>query len=122
GGTRDLSSIASVEVLKGPRAALFGRGEPGGVVNLITKRPAFDTAGELKLAVASEDTYRADIDYTTGVSDDVAIRLIGFYEDSNSFRDTIKKTKQGVSPSVAWYINDNSELIYELEYSKQTIP
>ncbi|MBH0092580.1 TonB-dependent siderophore receptor [Pseudoalteromonas sp. SCQQ13] len=122
GGTRDLSSIASVEVLKGPRAALFGRGEPGGVVNLITKRPTFDTAGELKLAVASEDTYRADIDYTTGVSDDVAIRLIGFYEDSNSFRDTIKKTKQGVSPSVAWYINDNSELIYELEYSKQTIP
>ena len=49
GGTRDLSSIASVEVQKGPRAALFGRGEPGGVVNLVTeKRPAFDTAGERK--------------------------------------------------------------------------
>ncbi|MFY7857103.1 MAG: TonB-dependent receptor plug domain-containing protein, partial [Rubrivivax sp.] len=39
GGPRDLSGIESVEVLKGPRAALFGRGEPGGTVNLVTKRP-----------------------------------------------------------------------------------
>ena len=41
GGPRDLSGIESVEVLKGPRAALFGRGEPGGTVNLVTKRPSF---------------------------------------------------------------------------------
>lgn len=122
GGTRDLASIASVEVLKGPRAALFGRGEPGGTVNLITKRPTFATAGKIKLAVASYDTYRADVDYTTALSDDVAIRLIGFYEDANSFRDTIEKTKQGVSPSLAWYLSDDSELFYELEYSKQQVP
>ncbi|MEM7284338.1 MAG: Plug domain-containing protein, partial [Pseudomonadota bacterium] len=35
GGARDLSGIESVEVLKGPRAALYGRGEPGGTVNLV---------------------------------------------------------------------------------------
>jgi iron complex outermembrane recepter protein len=33
GGPRDLVGIQSVEVLKGPRSALFGRGEPGGTVN-----------------------------------------------------------------------------------------
>ena len=122
GGSRDLSGIESVEVLKGPRAALFGRGEPGGTVNLVTKRPTFDTQGELKLSVGSFDTYRADIDYTTPVSDDVAIRLVGFYEDAKSFRDTIETTKQGFSPSIAWNINDNSQLIYELEYSDQEVP
>ncbi|MBH0056286.1 TonB-dependent siderophore receptor [Pseudoalteromonas sp. SWXJZ94C] len=122
GGSRDLSGIESVEVLKGPRAALFGRGEPGGTVNLVTKRPTFDTQGELKLSVGSFDTYRADIDYTTPVSDDVAIRLVGFYEDAKSFRDTIETTKQGFSPSIAWNINDNSQLIFELEYSDQEVP
>ncbi|WP_024609533.1 TonB-dependent receptor, partial [Pseudoalteromonas sp. TB64] len=109
-------------VLKGPRAALFGRGEPGGTVNLVTKRPTFDTQGELKLSVGSFDTYRADIDYTTPVSDDVAIRVVGFYEDAKSFRDTIETTKQGFSPSIAWNINDNTQLIYELEYSDQEVP
>ena len=58
GGPRDLSGIESVDVLKGPRAALFGRGEPGGTVNLVTKRPTFKTAGEFKLSAGSHDTYR----------------------------------------------------------------
>jgi iron complex outermembrane receptor protein len=122
GGARDLSGIESVEVLKGPRAALFGRGEPGGTVNLVTKRPTFDTAGEIKLSVGSFDTYRADVDYTTPVSDSVAIRLVGFYEDAKSFRDTIETTKQGFSPSIAWNINDDTKLVYELEYSDQSVP
>ena len=122
GGSRDLSGIESVEVLKGPRAALFGRGEPGGTVNLVTKRPTFDTAGEIKLSVGSFDTYRADVDYTTALDDDVAIRLVGFYEDAESFRDTIETTKQGFSPSIVWNINNNSQLIYELEYSDQEVP
>jgi iron complex outermembrane receptor protein len=122
GGSRDLSGIESVEVLKGPRAALFGRGEPGGTVNLVTKRPMFDTQGEIKVSIGSFDTYRADIDYTTALNDDVAIRLVGFYEDAESFRDTIETTKQGFSPSIVWNINNNSQLIYELEYSDQEVP
>jgi len=122
GGARDLSGIESVEVLKGPRAALFGRGEPGGTINLVTKRPTFDTEGQVKLSVGSFDTYRVDVDYTTPVSDDVAIRLVGFYEDAESFRDTIETTKQGFNPSVAWHINDDSQLVYELEYSHQEVP
>lgn len=122
GGPRDLSGIESVEVLKGPRAALFGRGEPGGTINLVTKRPTFDEGGEIKLSVGSFSTYRTDIDYTTPVSDKVAVRLVGFYEDAESFRDTIETTKQGFSPSVAMRISDNSLLTYELEYSQQEIP
>ena len=47
-GPRDLAGIESVEVLKGPRSALFGRGEPGGTVNLVTKRPEFETAGDFR--------------------------------------------------------------------------
>ncbi|EAW27721.1 putative TonB-dependent receptor for ferrichrome transport [Alteromonadales bacterium TW-7] len=122
GGSRDLSGIESVEVLKGPRAALFGRGEPGGTVNLVTKRPTFDTQGEIKVSIDSFDTYRADVDYTTALNDDVAIRLVGFYEDAESFRDTIETTKQGFSPSIVWNINNNSQLIYELEYTDQEVP
>jgi len=45
GGPRDISGVEAVEVLKGPRSALYGRGEPGGTVNLITKRPQFETSG-----------------------------------------------------------------------------
>ena len=122
GGSRDLSGIESVEVLKGPRAALFGRGEPGGTINLVTKRANFDDKAELNLSFGSFSTLRTDFDVNTAISDDVAIRLVGFYEDAESFRDTVETTKQGMSPSVLWRIGDDSQLTYELEYSHQEIP
>ncbi|MEO0576158.1 MAG: TonB-dependent siderophore receptor [Pseudomonadota bacterium] len=122
GGARDLSGVESVEVLKGPRAALYGRGEPGGTVNLVTKRPTFDTAGQVNVSAGSFSTYRVDFDYTTPVSDAVAIRLVGAYEDAESFRDTIETNKLLFSPSVAWRISDDSQLIYEMEYSDQETP
>ncbi|MEM1262378.1 MAG: TonB-dependent siderophore receptor [Pseudomonadota bacterium] len=122
GGARDLSGIESVEVLKGPRAALFGRGEPGGTINLVTKRPTFETAGAVSLSAGSWSTYRADFDYTTPLSDSVAIRLVGAYEDAESFRDTVETEKLLFSPSIAWRINEASQLIYEMEYSDQETP
>lgn len=122
GGARDLSGIESVEVLKGPRAALFGRGEPGGTINFVTKRPTFERASELRLSAGSFDTYRVDADLDIPLSDSVAVRLVGFYEDAESFRDTIETQKQGFSPSVAWRLSNQSQLTYELEYSKQEVP
>jgi iron complex outermembrane receptor protein len=122
GGPRDLSGIESVEVLKGPRAALFGRGEPGGTVNLVTKRPTFKAAGELRLSAGSFDTVRVDADWTAPLSDTLAIRLVGFAEDAGSFRDTLKTRKHGASPSLAWRLGAGSQLVYELEYSHQEIP
>ncbi len=122
GGPRDLSGIESVEVLKGPRAALFGRGEPGGTVNLVTKRPTFRTAGEFRLSLGSFETYRADADWTTALSDSVAVRLVGFAEDAGSFRDTVETRKHGISPSLAWRLGPQSRLVYELELSHQEIP
>ncbi len=122
GGSRDLSGIESVEVLKGPRAALYGRGEPGGTVNLVTKRPTFETAGEFSISAGSFSTYRADFDYTTPLSDAVAIRFVGAYEDAESFRDTVETEKLLFSPSIAWRVSDESLFIYEMEYSDQETP
>lgn len=122
GGPRDLSGIELVEVLKGPRAALFGRGEPGGTINLVTKRPTFKSAGEFRLSAGSFDTYRVDADWTAPLSDAVAVRFVGYTEDAGSFRDTIETRKRGTSPSLAWRLSPQSSLVYELEYSQQKIP
>ena len=121
-GSRDIGGIERVEVLKGPRAALFGRGEPGGTINLVTKRPKFETQGEFKIAAGSFDTYRADIDYTTPLSDQFAVRLVGFYEDAESFRDTIATERYGLFPSLMWRAGENTRLVYEAELTGQKVP
>ncbi len=124
GGPRDLVGIESVEVLKGPRSALFGRGEPGGTINLITKRPQFEKGGYVRGVVGSWDQYRleGDVQTTFGSNDNVGFRFVGFYEDAESFRKTVETERVGLYPSITWDITDRTSLTYELEYTKQEIP
>ncbi|MEM8995018.1 MAG: TonB-dependent receptor plug domain-containing protein, partial [Acidobacteriota bacterium] len=124
GGPRDLVGVESVEVLKGPRSALYGRGEPGGTVNLVTKRPRFTEGGYIRGTVGSWDQYRLEGDFQTvlGAEGNVAVRLVGFYEDAESFRDEVETEKIGFFPSITWAMTDNTSATYELEYSNQEIP
>ena len=121
-GPRDLSGIEAVEILKGPRAALFGRGEPGGTINLVTKRPRFESAGEIRLLAGSFDTYRADADLQTTLGENVGVRFVGFFEDAGSFRDTVETERYGFMPSIAIRFSPATRLVYELEYARQEIP
>lgn len=123
-GPRDIVGIEAVEVLKGPRSALFGRGEPGGTVNLITKRPNFENAGELRATIGSWQQYRfeGDVQTVLGDSDQLGVRLVGFFEDAESFRETVETQRIGFYPSATWEASDDTSLTYELEYTKQEIP
>lgn len=122
GGPRDTSSVERIDVLKGPTSALFGRGEPGGTVNIVTKKPEFRPEGYVLLQGGSWKSFRAEADYTTPVSDDLAFRINAAYDDAGSFRDTIRTKKFFVTPSVLWQIGDRTSVSYEMEFSSQEIP
>ena len=123
-GPRDLAGVESVEVLKGPRSALFGRGEPGGTVNLVTKRPQFETLGDFRATYGSwnQARFEADVQTTAGSNDAVGLRIVGFYEDAESFRDTVETERLGLYPSITWDVSEATSLTYELEYTQQEIP
>ena len=88
----------------------------------MTKRPRFETGGSLRLSAGRFETYRADGDYEFQLSDDAALRLIGFYEDAESFRDTVETERYGFMPSLAWRLGETTEVVYDLELSRQKIP
>ncbi len=121
-GNRDTSNIETVEVLKGPGSALYGRGEPGGTVNIITKKPQFEKEGYVKASAGRYDSYRIEGDYTNKFSDSVAFRLNGAYKDAGSFRDTITSKRTVLTPSALFLLSDKTSLNYELEYLKQEQP
>ncbi|KAB7643643.1 TonB-dependent siderophore receptor [Polymorphobacter fuscus] len=119
GGTRDVAGIERIEVLKGPNAALFGRGEPGGTINIVTKRADFDTRGRVNLLAGSFDRQRGDADVNLALGDVAAVRLIGFYEDAGSFRETVRSERFGFLPSVLVKLGGQTSLTYDLELTRQ---
>lgn len=123
GGPRDASDVESIEVLKGPNSALFGRGEPGGTVNIISKKANFSgQKGSFTLSAGSWNAYRVEGDYNMPVTDSFAIRAVGAVEDADSFRDIIHTRKYSVTPSFFARFSDSTTLTYELEYVNQEVP
>jgi len=118
-GHRDLSNVAYVEILKGPGSALYGRSEPGGTVNIVTKKPQYEAQGYLKASAGSFDQYRLEGDFTSGLTDTLAFRINGAWQEHDSFRDHVFSDKKIVTPSLRWQLSDKSSLLYELEYLKQ---
>lgn len=104
---RDLYNVERVEVLLGPNAMIFGRGGAGGVVNRVTRQAGWgDQAREVRLQAGSFDNRRATFDAGQAVSDNVAFRITGLYEDSDSYRDGVQVRRYGINPTAAFRIGD----------------
>ncbi len=121
-GPRDASSVERIDVLKGPTSALFGRGEPGGTVNIVTRKPEFTRKGSIQIQGGSYNNYRIDADFTSPITDNLAIRINGAYENAESYRDTVHTKKIFLTPSMLWKLSDKTSISYELEFSSQKIP
>ncbi|QQN74922.1 TonB-dependent siderophore receptor [Croceicoccus sp. YJ47] len=123
GGPRDASNIERVEILKGPNGAVFGRGEPGGTVNIITKKAELsDNFGSFNVSAYSFDTYRVAGDYNLVVSDTLALRVNGAAQDAGSFRDNLESKKIVASPSFLFAPTSTTKISYEMEYVDNQVP
>ncbi|MEG3122325.1 TonB-dependent siderophore receptor [Sphingomonas sp. GB1N7] len=122
GGPRDASNIDRIEVIKGPTSALFGRGDPGGIVNIVTKKPFFGRGGYVELGGGSFSQRRIEADLDTNLGQRLAVRVTGAYDEGDSFRDTLHHRTFTITPSILWRPDGRTSITYELEYMNQSIP
>ncbi|MGK2909056.1 MAG: TonB-dependent siderophore receptor [Sphingobium sp.] len=114
---RDVATVESFQVLKGPASALSGKGEPGGSINIVTKAPLDHFHASAELSYGSFDTWRGVADFGGPVSDTVGIRLIGVYTQGDSFRDFNSNDRLLAAPSISWQPSDGIRFLYQLEYN-----
>lgn len=123
GGPRDVAGVERIEILKGPNAALFGRGEPGGTVNIVTRKARFgETGGEVSASLGAFNARRADADVNLAAGEVVGARLIGFYEEAESFRRTVNTERYGFLPSFGFRLGEDTTVTYDLEVTRQKAP
>jgi iron complex outermembrane receptor protein len=118
GGMPEVSTLESVEVLKGSAALLYGGVTGGAVVNMVTKKPKFEYGGEVSMRVGSYDLYKPTIDLYGPISKKIAFRVIGTYENAGSYRDEVKSKRFYINPSLLYKINENTDLLLQGDYLK----
>ena len=109
----DSATIERVEILKGPASSLYGRGDPGGTVNLVTKKPQAERFARLHASAGSWDRYRSTLDLNTPLDEegDLLYRMNLAVEDSKGFRDYADGQRLLVAPSFSWQDPDTSLLV-----------
>src|SRR5215813_12667135 len=113
---RDLYNVDRVEALKGPNSMTFGRGGGGGVVNRVTKDAGFSALRELTFQGGSFQNKRATADFDQPLSDKVALRFNGLYENSGSFRDFVHLERYGINPTVTVTPSANTRFTFGYEH------
>lgn len=84
-GAFDLLEVERVEVLRGPQGTLFGRNSTGGLINIITKTPAYEESGNISLRYGSYNEHSLRGYYTNGVTDSVAFDVALLYNSSDGY-------------------------------------
>jgi len=108
----DPYTLERIEVLKGPSSVLYGQNQPGGLINLVSKRPSTEAKQQIKVGTGSFDRYNLAFD-ATGPLDDaktLSYRLIGVGNTGGEQVDHTKDSRKLLAPSVRWTPNDSTDL------------
>ena len=114
----DPALIEKVEVLKGSAANLYGRTEPGGLINIVTLKPEENFKLSASQGFGSYDLYRttADVTGSANTSKTILYRMIVANTNSNSYRDTVETNHLTVSPSFTFKITPKDEAYVRYEH------
>lgn len=116
----EMAEMERIELVKGPTSVLFGFGNPGGVLNMITKRPQANAAYSVTGTLGSWNQKRIEVDATGPVvkSGDWALlyRVIGVKEDADGFRDWESKDSEFVSAQLQLNYRNTTSLRVRFRY------
>jgi len=119
-GPLSTNDLERVEILRGPASVLYGQGEPGGIINLVPKKPLSEPF--YQFAVGGDDlgSYNGAVDFSGPLKEDRTLRYRFniSYNYFDSFRDKVDGTELLISPIITWDINPNTSLDVYGQYTR----
>jgi iron complex outermembrane receptor protein len=110
------TNIERVEVIKGPASATFASVDPGGSINLVTKKPLATKRREVSFSAGSFSTLRSTLDFTGPLNDEKTLlyRINGAYQEARSYRDFVGNKSFLFSPSFSYLPTSKTAINVEM--------
>jgi iron complex outermembrane receptor protein len=112
--------LERVEVLKGPSGALYGQSDPGGLLNMVSKRPTATPQYEVVGTFGSFDRFQGAFDLGGPIdkNGEFLYRIVGLARDSNSQTDFVQDNKLFIAPSFTWRPTTDTSFTILSHYQK----
>jgi iron complex outermembrane receptor protein len=117
----DTTNLQSIDVLKGPAAMLFGRMEPGGIVNMVVKRPLETPYYSIEQQLGSYGLTRTTVDATGPVTEDKSVlyRFNGEFYRTDSYRDFVNDRNVLIAPTISFHPIEQFRMNIDFEYQNR---
>ncbi|WP_118812950.1 TonB-dependent siderophore receptor [Haemophilus haemolyticus] len=109
------ATTETVEVLKGPASVLYGIQDPGGVVNIITKKPQETPRYVVGGTLGNHSLWGTQLDFTGGLGNGFAYRFIYDKQEKDYWRNFGKVKNTTYAPSLSWE-NDKTKVLLSYEH------
>ncbi|MEE4133943.1 TonB-dependent siderophore receptor [Pseudomonas viridiflava] len=120
----DANTIERLEVLRGPATTLYGRGDPGGTFNVVSKQPLAERSVTLGSQLNDQGMKRGTLDASGPLDDDgrFAYRLNVVGEGGDTFRDHVETERYGVTPVLSWQVDEATRITFEGDFMRNNAP
>jgi iron complex outermembrane recepter protein len=124
-GLPSVERLERVEVLKGPASILYGNLEPGGVINLVTKKPLKEPLAETNIELGNFGLFQSSFDFSDAIASEQKLlyRINANFEVNDGFRDFNQDaTRLSFAPTVSWQISKKTDLLVDFSYINEARP
>ncbi|WP_050470197.1 TonB-dependent siderophore receptor [Herbaspirillum chlorophenolicum] len=114
----DPYQLERIELLRGPASVLYGQGDPGGTVNMVSKLPTAQPLHELEMQVGTNSRRQLAGDFSGKLDEDgkLLYRFTGLARDSNLPLGPFKDQRLMLAPSLTWMPDTDTTLTLQLTY------
>ncbi|MCJ2058753.1 TonB-dependent siderophore receptor [Methylobacterium sp. J-048] len=120
--TRDLADVERIEVLKGPASVLYGRGDPGGLINIVSRQPTLVPSGDINLQAGSFGFRRVQGSVSSAIEgvDGLAGRLSFAGQSDPTFRNFGDRdnSRTFVAPAFTWNPSPDTRVSFLGEFTR----
>lgn len=119
-GAMELYAVERIELLKGPASILYGQAAPGGIINLVSKRPTATPLREVELQAGSWDRRQAAVDLAGPLTDDgrIGYRITALARNADAMVSQIADDRRMLNAALAWKLTPDTDLTLLAGYNK----
>jgi iron complex outermembrane receptor protein len=115
--TWDLERVA---LLRGPASSVYGQTPPGGMLDMVSRRPQAEASHEVQVQVGSYNRKQISFDSTGKIddADNFEYRVSGVVRDSGTSVDHIDDKRYNIAPSLTWNIDPDTKLTFLSQFNR----
>lgn len=106
--------LERAEVMRGPVSVLYGKSNPGGLLNMVSKRPTTEPLKEVQFKMGTNSLFQTGFDFSDALDDDgvYSYRLTGLARSANAQQQGAEEQRYAIAPSFSWRPDDKTNFTF----------